>query len=159
MNPLGQILCHLWGDYILQSYWMAQNKTKSYWAAFVHATVYTSCFVPLLRGHKHWFWLAATIGGTHFVIDRFRLARYLVWMMNWLAPTKPWFRCPGDGRPYWTDVDEGIGSRAEVWPFPPLWACPTGYPPNVPIWLSSWLLIISDNTLHLTINFIALTYL
>lgn len=32
-----------------------------------------------------------------------------------------------------------------------------GYPEPTPIWLSTWLIIILDNTLHLTINFIALT--
>ena len=35
----------------------------------------------------------------------------------------------------------------------------TGYAPDVPPWLAVWLLIAADNTLHLTINFLALRYL
>jgi hypothetical protein len=33
-----------------------------------------------------------------------------------------------------------------------------GYPENTPIWLSVWLMIITDNTIHLIINFLALKY-
>lgn len=36
-----QLLLHLWGDYILQSDWMATNKTRNHWAAAVHAGCYT----------------------------------------------------------------------------------------------------------------------
>lgn len=36
---------------------------------------------------------------------------------------------------------------------------PTGYPNNVPEWLSGWLLIITDNILHLLINYLAIRYL
>jgi hypothetical protein len=44
-------------------------------------------------------------------------------------------------------------------PTPPFRACPTGYPPTTPIWLSTWLLIVADNTLHLAINYAALRWL
>ena len=33
----------------------------------------------------------------------------------------------------------------------------TGYPNDTPIWLTTWLMIIVDNTLHLLINHFALT--
>ncbi len=33
----------------------------------------------------------------------------------------------------------------------------SGYPEETPVWLSTWLMIITDNTLHLLINHLALT--
>lgn len=79
------LLCHGWGDYLLQSDWMAQQKTKSSWPALAHAFSYTMCFIPLLLLGATWKALLI-IGGTHFVIDRFRLARYVCWLKNFLAP-------------------------------------------------------------------------
>jgi hypothetical protein len=83
-----------------------------------------------------------------------------------MGPRKEWFRKIGGGSPYWTDIAEegGVfhadGYNAVYAPTPPFWACrATGYPPNSPIWLSTWLLIIADNVLHLTVNFAALKYL
>ncbi len=34
----------------------------------------------------------------------------------------------------------------------------TGYPEDTPDWLSVWLLIITDNTLHIIINGLAIYY-
>lgn len=177
-----QLLAHLFGDYILQSDWMAQNKTKRSWPALIHALLYALCFLWLCRvpvdysgwsivpvGHQRWTsWLV--IFGTHFLIDRFRLARYVVWAKNWLGPKKFWYRSIAGGVPHWTDDVEYIttmkGASFNVddyyifyAPTPPLWACSTGYPPMTPIWLSTWLLIIADNTLHLAINYAALRWL
>jgi hypothetical protein len=159
---MGQLLCHLWGDYILQSDWMAQNKTKSSLAAFVHAFFYMLAFLflhPSVAAFAAMFW-------THFFIDRYRLARYMVWAKNWIGPRKKWFRKLAGGCPYWTDeAEEGEVFRPDGYnavhaPTPPFWACrATGYPPNAPAWLSVWLLIIADNTLHLTINYLALRFL
>ena len=116
-----QILCHLVGDYLLQSHWMATEKTKQSFAAAVHAATYSLPFLFLTRFGP----ALAVIIGTHFLIDRFRLARYVVWIKNG----------------YWH-----------------LWKTPTttGYRNDVPIWLSTWLLIITDNTLHLICNGVAL---
>ena len=75
----------------------------------------------------------AVICVTHFVIDRWRLARYVVWVKNYLAPrgsNRPWSECVG-----------------------------TGYPAERPAWLAVWLLIIADNVMHVTINALALAYL
>lgn len=78
-----QLLLHLIGDYTLQSHWMAINKTKAFWSAFCHATVYSLPF--LLVGS----WLAVfVIWSTHLLIDRYRLARYVVWAKNRLLG--PW---------------------------------------------------------------------
>ena len=115
-----QILAHLIGDYILQSHWMAQEKTKQSLAAGVHAVSYTVPFAFLTLNPV----ALAFICGTHFLIDRFRLARWLVWVKNGYA---------FDGAP-----------------------TATGYRDDVPAWLSVWLLIIADNTIHLICNGIAL---
>jgi hypothetical protein len=34
-----------------------------------------------------------------------------------------------------------------------------GYPKETPIWLSTWLIIILDNTIHLCLNYFAIKYL
>lgn len=73
-----QIILHLVGDYILQNQWMATNKTKSHYAAFIHAGLYTDVFIFATFSPFALF----VIGVTHFVIDRWRLARYVIWLSN-----------------------------------------------------------------------------
>ena len=124
-----QLLCHLWGDYIFQSDWMAQNKTKNSRAAFVHALFYTVpfFFFATMRWHP-----LAVILISHFLIDRFALARFVVAEKNRVL------------RP----VEDTTNYNTS-----------TGYPASCPLWLAVWLLIICDNTLHLTINYLALRFL
>jgi hypothetical protein len=148
-----QLLCHLWGDYILQSDWMAQNKTKDWFPALIHAMLYTLCFLPLL-GAARTPWAGVVICGTHFLIDRYRLARYLVWLKNWMGP----FYRAVEVR-YSPSMRKTFRHWERHNPMPPLADCPTGSPPFTPVWLSVWLLIIADNTLHMTINYLALRYL
>jgi len=127
------LLLHFWGDYVLQSDWMAQQKTTQSLPALAHALVYTAAFLPLVLWLRlpHAWGALAVIGGSHYVIDRWRLARYLCYAKNFLAPRsawpKPWKECSA-----------------------------TGYNPDRPPWLAVWLLIIADNTLHVTINTVAL---
>lgn len=116
-----QILAHLVGDYILQSHWMAQNKAKQSVAAAVHAVTYTLPFAFITLSPT----ALALICGSHFLVDRFRLARFVVWAKNGYAFS---------GQP----------------------VTATGYHDDVPPWLSVWLLIIADNTLHLICNGAAL---
>jgi hypothetical protein len=126
----GLLLAHLVGDYVLQSHWMATRKTSAWAPAIAHAAVYTTCHLVVTRS----LLALAVIGGTHAVIDRYRLARHLVWVKNHLAPA---------------------GAR------PPAWAvCSgTGYSPEVPAGLAVALLIVADNTLHLVINTVAVMWL
>ena len=122
-----QLILHLIGDYLTQTDWMAKNKTKSSVAAGAHAIVYALPFLILQPSL-----LAFTvILGTHYLIDRYRLARYLVFAKNKVT----------DWNLKWEDANA------------------TGYHKDDPAWLSVWLLIAADNTLHLTINWLALTYL
>jgi hypothetical protein len=122
-----QLVAHAIGDYILQSDWMAQEKTKRTIAALAHVFCYS---IPFIYLHASLTALVA-IAASHFVIDRWRLARYLVWAKNWLAPSnRPWADCLA-----------------------------TGYPSDRPAWMAVWLLIIADNVLHVLCNGFALRYL
>jgi len=78
-----------------------------------------------------WAWLVLT--STHAVIDHWRLAKYVVFAKNFLAPRSAW--------PKWEDCKD------------------TGYDKNMPPFMSVWLLIIADNVLHLVINYSALRWL
>jgi hypothetical protein len=122
-----QLLLHLIGDYITQTDWMAREKTKRNLTAAAHAFVYTLPFMLLT--------LSATalivICVTHFAIDRYRLARYVVFAKNWTT----------DRSLKWADCSA------------------TGYPASMPPWLAVWLMIIADNTMHLAINYLTLKYL
>lgn len=126
MTALGILLAHLTGDYVAQSHWMATEKTKRWLPAILHALTYTACYLLVTRSPL----ALLAIGGTHAVIDRYRLARYVTWAKNQLAPAA----CR-----------------------PPLSA--TGYPLDTPPWLAFWLLIIVDNLLHVAINTAAVLWL
>jgi len=152
-----QLLAHLWGDYLLQSDWMANLKRQAWRPVIAHAGLYSIAFIWLTSSPLAW----VVIFGTHLLIDRFGLARYLVWAKNWLGPAKPWYA--SSAVTDWTDNQLEIFPN-DVYrinqPTPPFRACSaTGYPPNRPAWLAVWLTIIADNTLHLTINYLALRYL
>lgn len=141
-----QLILHLLGDYVLQSDWMAQNKTKSTWAAFCHATVYSLPFAFIASLNA---WLVIWI--THLLIDRFRLARYVVYAKNFLAPRS-------------TDLGvthSAAGSTHQWldWWHPWAECSATGYHKDTPPFLAVWLLIACDNTLHLAINAASIAWL
>jgi len=126
MITADQLICHAIGDYILQSDWMATEKTKRSVAALAHVVAYGLPFLFLRPSVAAYLFIV----GTHFVIDRWRLARYVVWVKNWLGPNRPWVECVA-----------------------------TGYPLDRPAWLTVWLLIIADNTMHVLCNGFALMFL
>jgi hypothetical protein len=126
MSSAARFLAHAVGDYVVQSNWLAQTKTTSHTTAALHAGSYTACFLPLTRSP----WRLAVIGGTHYVIDHWRLARYVVWAKNQAAPAEHRYPLTDAG--------------------------PFGYGPDTPDWLAGWLLFIADNTMHLLINEAAL---
>lgn len=71
-----QLVAHAIGDYVIQSDWMAREKTKRLGVALAHALTYALPFLLLTRSPLA---LAAIIG-THAAIDRWRLARWIVHM-------------------------------------------------------------------------------
>lgn len=126
MFTADQLVAHAVGDYILQSDWMAREKGRRTLATALHVLFYTLPFLFITQNPA----TLAIIAGSHFFIDRFRLARHVAWLKNRPWPgSRPWAEC-----------------RA------------TGYPPDVPVWLSTWLVIIVDNILHVVINGLAIYY-
>ena len=81
-----QLILHVLGDYILQNDWMAQNKTKKgregELACLTHTLLYTIPFVAYLMivhppGDPDFLLFipkSFIIGGSHYLIDRNRLA-------------------------------------------------------------------------------------
>lgn len=183
-----QIVCHLVGDYIIQSDWMASTKTKRSLPALAHAVTYT---LPFLFVTMSWKALAF-ICLTHFLIDRFRLARYICWVKNFLAP--PHSNTSGNvyifhnGRPF--TMDEALGPpigtivlsagkkyktlkpinldgtletmELDKWWHSWKFCSMTGYPDErtrQSPWMTVWLMIITDNTIHIILNALAIGYL
>lgn len=139
-----QIVAHLVGDYVIQSHWMATQKTKNSIAAASHAFSYAIPFALITQNP----YALAIIIGTHFLIDRHRIARYLVWLKN--GPiAHMWLGEPGVALGPITHILRRINI---IWR--PI--TDTGYPVSTPIWLSTWLLIIVDNTIHLCCNAFAI---
>lgn len=130
MNPTTAVLfgliAHVVGDYLLQSSWMAREKGTHWWPAAVHAVTYGLPFLVITRDPA----ALAVIVGTHAVIDRYRLARYVVWTTDHLAPV--------GSVPAWSECRT------------------TGFPPEFPAWMAMGLMIICDNTMHVIINSAAL---
>lgn len=122
-----QLLLHLIGDYLTQTNWMATEKTKRTTVAVLHAAVYSMPFVLLDPSLV----ALTVIFATHAAIDRYRLARFVVFAKNWVTqPSLQWAECST-----------------------------TGYHKDTPAWLAVWLLIVADNAMHLTINYVALRWL
>lgn len=127
MFTADQLVAHAVGDYLLQSEWMATRKTSRSSATLLHCLFY---LIPFLFITQNPYTLAV-IGGTHFVLDRWHLAKHFIWLKN-----RPW-----PGSPRWS-------ARTE-----------TGFPADTPPWLAGWLLIMVDNTLHIVINGLAIYYI
>lgn len=129
------LVMHGFGDYVLQSNWMALEKTKRWWPVLAHGGVYSSCFVGVVApfGWRGVFGLLI-IGGTHVVLDRYRLARYVVWAKNQLLS-------PESHRRPWRECRE------------------TGFPPETPEYMAKWLLIIVDNVIHIWINSLVIIWM
>jgi len=121
-----QLILHLIGDYVTQTNWMAKNKSNILIVA-IHSAVYSLPFFLLSQSV-----LAITvIFISHVAIDRFRLARFIIFAKN--KVTEPDLQ--------WADTGK------------------TGFHKDTPDWLAGWLLIIVDNTMHLTINYASLRWL
>ena len=128
MITADQLFLHALGDYVIQSHWMATEKTRRWWPALVHAITYALPFTLITTSP----WALLVIAGTHALIDRYRLARWVVWARNVLL------RPPGQ------ELDQAPGQA---------------FPDDCPPYLGVWLVIIADNVLHVAINAAALRWL
>lgn len=146
-----QLLAHAVGDYALQSDWMAREKTSRISVALAHAVCYSLPFLLLRPSLAAWLVIVLT----HAVIDRYRLARYVVWAKEWLSPMG--VGALMFGRPFFPPSSDEAARHGAI--PPPLPECPTGYPADKPPFMAVWLLIIVDNSMHIFLNGIALRYL
>lgn len=140
------LLCHLIGDYVLQSHVMATRKTSSWWWALIHAAFYSIPFAVLLAltaPPVNGFRALVIILWTHAIIDHYRIAA-------------GWCRLYGVGHPgVWFALTDYLwrrhfslyadGARKDPPPEEPVFVAP-------PPFLGVWLTIIVDNTMHLAIN-------
>jgi hypothetical protein len=150
---------HLVGDYLLQSDYMAAEKTQHWKPAVQHGLLYAVPFLPILWVSSAPVWALvvamAAIAGTHIPIDHYRLARYVVWLKNQWAP-RSW-------RHRWDDHVSATGYHGGLdglWDldsastFPGDWKdCERQ---QKPIWMAVWLMILADNTIHVCLNTAAL---
>lgn len=74
-----QLVLHVLGDYILQNEWIAKNKLTNLYVSVLHALLYVLPFVIVFNPD---FLAILVMTSTHSIIDRFRLARYVVWFLN-----------------------------------------------------------------------------
>lgn len=123
---------------------MADQKTSKWLPALVHGFTYTIPFAFIVHS-----WAALlVIALTHAVIDRYRLAKYLIWFKNQIVPKK---------HRYAWDPSYSPGNTLKM---PHELNDPTtGFPQSVPKWMSVWLLIIVDNVAHIIINTLAIIFL
>jgi hypothetical protein len=124
-----QLFAHVIGDYLLQSDWMATEKVKQNTAAIAHAFAYTLPFICLTDSRLT---ALVIIYASHFIVDRFRLAKYVCYLKNFFAPRAYWHK--------WEDCDQ------------------TGYHKDRPAWLAVWLMIIADNAIHVFLNAVSIQY-
>lgn len=139
---MSEAIAHLFGDYVVQSDWMAVTKTQAHGPAAAHAVTYAACFLPVTRNPR----ALAVIAGTHFVIDRWRLARYVVYAKNQAAPAK-WRHRWGphvSGTGY--HRHELVAAEGHAYGEDPCSA------QSKPDFMAVWLMIVADNCLHLALN-------
>ena len=129
MLALYIILAHMVGDYVIQSDWMAREKTRRWLPAVAHGVTYTIPYAFITQSIP----ALVVIAGTHVIIDRYRLAKHLSWLKNQVAPKRH--------RPEWA------GGQFN------------GYSQHTPLWMSTWLMIITDNLMHIIINTLAILFL
>lgn len=84
-----QLISHLFGDFVFQNDWMALNKNqytlKGWIACFVHCIVYTLFFYA--QGNLLQLGL---IFISHFIIDKFSIARMWINIKNPKMDNKFW---------------------------------------------------------------------
>ena len=133
-----QLLVHLFGDYILQSDWMAMNKTKRTMPCFIHCVLYTLPFLFITQELLPLFLIFLF----HFLEDRWYWVKYIIWWKNHLNPSfsfYPFVKCSVTGYyDSWLNDENEKDVR--------------------PKWITTWLYIFTDNTYHLLCNYLILKY-
>lgn len=121
-----QILLHLLGDFFLQNDWMATNKatySREGWIACIIHCLLYAIPFGICYGNAYIFLLVLI---THFLVDKFTLARFVTKFINWR-----WERDWGG-----TNYSHDLGFDHER-------------PPYITVWIH----IIRDNTIHIAGNY------
>jgi hypothetical protein len=135
---------------------MANEKTKRWEACLAHVITYAIPFLFFKPSPT----AMAVIVGSHYLIDRYRLARYLVWAKNFIAPQFTVELEPTPNTPEASSPGGYVNEYVEKrWHHPWSECAATGYHKDRPAWMAVWLMIIADNVLHVLINGLALKYL
>lgn len=168
----GQLIAHTIGDYVIQTDYMASEKTKKSSVAAFHAITYTIPFLFLTQSIPALLFIA----GTHFLMDRFRVARYVCYAKNFLQPKRLlgyYYKCRNKEcikAPIFFEKEpdslickcKGIDwdiyeYKARNYPWSE--CSTTGHYKGRPNWMAVWLLIITDNILHIICNVIAINFM
>lgn len=78
-------LCHLVGDWFLQTNWMAMNKSKNWKALSEHVSVYTLAFVPAAL-----YWFGPVPNALSFLVVTFT-AHFVTDAITSRITSKNWF--------------------------------------------------------------------
>lgn len=125
------VLIHCVGDFILQSGWMAWRKPTSWPIAALHVAAYTPLFLLVTLSPA----ALTVIAGTHLLIDRLSLAKQLIRVRNQIL-------APRAHRPQWSTT------------------ATTGFAPGTTDKVTAAMLVtVVDQTLHISINSLALALL
>jgi hypothetical protein len=143
---------HLVGDYWTQSSWMTNNKGKRSWPCLLHALLYSLPFFFIGT------WPAVlVIFVTHFIIDRTKIIHWLIWVKNAVLSPEYWM-ARNTFEEYESEYEWNL-LKAKYDHLDWQKCRDNGSPPDTPVWLAVKIRIICDNTVHLLINYLALTYL
>ena len=136
-------LLHLLGDYLFQNDYLANNKTKSFTPAFIHALIYSLPFLALVNGAAWWIVLIS-----HYFIDRYRLAVHYIRLVNIRFTIE-----------YCTVLDKnGFLVLKTRYHLERNDTSNFGYDPQKPAFIAFWLMIIVDNSIHILINSLCIEY-
>jgi hypothetical protein len=130
-----QLLLHLFGDFIVQNDYVALNKKKNTLKGWIYCTFHCVTYsLPFLLIAS---WKAVImIGLTHFIIDKTNIVAYfLAWRNNVHNPS---------------ELKSKYGNY-DISNF--------GFQLQRPFAITIWLLILTDNTIHLILNYLFIKYL
>lgn len=135
-----QLLLHLLGDYILQSDVMAINKKKNTVKGYLYCTLHSILYaLPFLIITN--YLAVILIAVTHFVIDKTNIISYFLAFRNNVKRHNSIMEVDREGiREVVLDKHYDISNF--------------GFNKDRPFAISIWLNIITDNTVHLIINYI-----
>ena len=143
-----QLLIHLFGDFVLQTDKQALNKKKNTYYGFrmclTHCAIYTFPFILLTQSLT----ALVVIFSTHFVIDKTNIVAYFIAIKN---GTRAYYRSKVPILLRSSKTEEDLSTYYDISNF--------GFNVERPFAISIWLMIITDNTIHLIINYFAIKYL